>query len=156
MILHMLYCRPWCGNVWCMSLKYTTKNTNDCELQYMSHFWVKSPSPQAVSVQPQLLIFREGKITILACSHTNKVHLFGCSSSCGCLGLGESMIDLLTSKWVSWAQTSFRNKILCTDVEDNTTYNGPCALITAEHSGCIINAPAPHFYQSLVWANSPL
>lgn len=38
------------------------------------------------------------------------------------------MIDLLTTKWVLQKQLSFCNEIGCTYVEDNSSYNGPCAV----------------------------
>lgn len=41
----------------------------------VSYLSVKFPSPQAVEVQYQLLIFKERKITMPACSCTNKMHL---------------------------------------------------------------------------------
>lgn len=41
-----------------------------------------------------------------------------------CLGLGELMIDMPTTKWVPQKQPSFCSEMECTNLEDNSSCNG--------------------------------
>lgn len=47
-----------------------------------------------------------------------------------CLGLGELMIDMPTTKWVPQKQPSFCNEMECTNLEDNNSCNGAASCRT--------------------------